>query len=92
MANKIGRIEYVAADGSMGECSPEECDRFRDWAQKEIERDWSIYDVSVVNDEIRVSRVVPYDGSTKEDQEKVAVEADYILDYLCRLWDRYPLN
>jgi hypothetical protein len=70
-------IIYYADNGSMGDTSEDDCDRFREWAREQLEIEFSEHEITVSSD---VSTLTIYTDDI--DRE------DGIADFCSRLWDR----
>lgn len=76
------KIVYAAANGSLGETGPWDCEAYRDWAKSEIRANHSDYDVVVSDDETLLESSV-YGAESEDEKEE-------ILEDLKGLWDRCP--
>jgi len=71
-------ITYYADNNSMGDTLATDCDKFREWAQDELEKKYPDHDVTVT-DEQSLQTVYTDDP----DEEKIK-------DFCSRLWDNCP--
>ena len=69
-------ITYYASDLSMGDTSRENCQKFREWAKRELEREYPDYRVNVVSEARFEARTTDKD------------KAEEIQHFCARLWDR----
>lgn len=77
----MNKIEYYAANSTMGDTLDADCDKYRQWASEQIENEYPGYKVDVIDKGSLVN-------SWTNDEEK----RDEIIDYCSRLWDRCPWN
>lgn len=74
-------ITYYADDCSMGNTSSTDCDKFREWAEKELEKEYPEYEITVTDEEnLQTSWT-----DNLEDEEGIN-------DFCSRLWDNCPWN
>ena len=73
------KIIFHAEDCSMGDTSPENCDKFRQWALKEIKAEFPEYEVEV-SAEPSLFQVYMDDNQ----------DAGEVARFCGRLWDRCP--
>ncbi|HOO50638.1 MAG TPA: hypothetical protein PLK94_05035 [Alphaproteobacteria bacterium] len=76
------RIIYYAHDYNMGDTPPADCDRFRDWAQRELEHRYPDAEIEVLNEQC-LDQCVIFEGY---DEIDFTAAAD-IEDFCSRLWD-----
>lgn len=72
-------ITYYADNGSMGDTSDADCDKFREWAESELRREFPEYDIKV----------------SEEQSTQTVLTSDYenecwIIEFCSSLWDRCP--
>jgi hypothetical protein len=72
----MSKIEYYAENGTMGDTSCADCDKYREWATKKIEAQYPSYDVIVLNKPSLIS-------AWTDDEDN----RDEIIDFCARLWD-----
>lgn len=72
-------IIYYAADGSMGDTSPEDCEKFREWAQRELRERYPSMEITVTDK----PSSMPVTTDDLENEEE-------IIDFCSRLWDSCP--
>jgi len=75
----MNKIEYYAANSTMGDTSDEDCEKYRQWATEQIKNEYPGHNVNVINQESLVN-------SWTNDEEK----KEEIIDFCSRLWDRCP--
>ena len=74
-------IIFYASDDSMGNSTPEQCEGFREWAQRELENRFPDHNIDVSSER------QPWTVFTDDmDDEQM------INEYCSNLWDRYPGN
>lgn len=70
-------INYSTDNNSMGDTSDQNCDKFREWAKEELEREYPDYDITVSDEQKNLYT----DDIDNEDE---------IIDFCSRLWDNCP--
>jgi len=76
--NKM-EITYYADNNSMGDTSATDCDKFREWAQDELEKEYPNHDIAVTDEQ---SLQTAYTDDLDNEEE--------IKDFCSRLWDNCP--
>ena len=72
-------ITYYADNDSMGDTSATDCDKFREWAQNELETEYPAHEITVTDENSLQTACT--DDSENEDK---------INDFCSRLWDNCP--
>lgn len=72
-------ITYFADDASMGDTSADDCEKFREWAERELMATYPDYDITVSN------KPSLNEAVTDDD-----VNEDEIVEFCHQLWDRCP--
>jgi len=75
----MATITYYADNGSMGDTSEHDCDKYREWAQRELERKYPSHKIEVTQEQATVT-------ARTDDLEN----EEEILDFCARLWDSCP--
>ena len=73
------KIEYYASSANMGDTPEHECERFRIWAEEELQKEFPEYDVDVINED-RLSNCWTDDIDREEEIE----------NFCSYLWDSCP--
>jgi len=72
-------IEYYASNDTMGDTTPENCDKFRKWAQNEIQSAYPDYDVVTLD---TPSLETAYTDDNDNESE--------IVEFCSQIWDSCP--
>jgi hypothetical protein len=72
-------IIYYAANTTMGDTPDADCEKFRDWALEQLEKEYPNHEISISSDE----------GMNNYWTDDYSNE-DEIADFCSRLWDRCP--
>ena len=80
----MATITYRASTYTMGDTSPFQADKFREWAQAQLEARFPDEDIEVL-DEIGSQCVTNYGYS-----QETADLHDEIVDFCAELWDKCP--
>jgi len=75
------QITYYADNNSMGDTSGTDCDKFREWAQGQLEAEYPTHDVTVTDEQ---SLQTAYTDDIDNEDE--------IIDFCSSLWDNCPWN
>jgi len=51
----MNKIEYYAANSTMGDTSDEDCEKYRQWATEQIKNEYPGHNVNVINQESLVN-------------------------------------
>lgn len=69
-------ITYYADNGSMGDTSDQHCDKYREWAEQELKREYPTHVIEVTQEQ---ATVTAYTDDLDNEKE--------IIDFCSRLWD-----
>ena len=72
-------IIYYADNGSMGDTSDNQCDLYREWAEKELKAEYPNYDITVTTDDNMAT-------AWTDDEEN----RDEIIEFCSNLWSDCP--
>ena len=80
----MSTITYHASSQNMGDTDEKNCEKFREWANGEIEKNFPGYEVGVLNEQATRQTYVELDSIDEAENE------DRIVDFCARLLDSYP--
>lgn len=70
------KIKYYSVNSTMGDTSSEDCEKYREWAKRQIEAEFPGHDVEVLNE----SSTVQIWTNDYDNESEIA-------DFCHRLWD-----
>ena len=82
------KITYYANNDTMGDTAPEDCDRFRAWAEDELRTEYPNDEIIVTSEQhMGAVEINPTDEAEAEADDYFDRERG-IEDFCSRLWDR----